>query len=467
MRMSPILGAWIVALVLVLFGRRAEAAPPLTLEEVLGELEGTHPAIEVADREVEAASARASAARGGFDPLLSIRGRWSPIGYYENAQADALVRVPTPAWGAMLYAGYRVGLGTYPIYRGELQTLSGGEVRAGVEVPVWKDGPIDPRRAAIKKAKILRDAAGRERDATRLRTEGDAAKAYWDWVAAGHRLQVARELLALAERRAEALEEQVAAGAVERIKLVDNQRLVLERRAKAVAAEQSFEQASLDLSLFLRDREKTPVRPKEDRVPERWPEPKPLDAGSIDDEVEQALARRPDVAALLAERAAADVDVRLARNQRAPDVRVGTFVARDFGDGPAELAPTEWGIGVTIEMPLLLREARGKLREAKADRAALDARLRAIRDRIGADLRAAHVAAAAARKNVELAREQVAAAEALADAERTLFREGASDLVVVNIRELAAADAANLEIDAQADYQRARAELLVATGRSP
>ena len=44
---------------------------------------------------------------------------------------------------------------------------------------------------------------------------------------------------------------------------------------------------------------------------------------------------------------------------------------------------------------------------------------------------------------------------------------GVSDLVIVNLREIQAADAANLEIDALADYQKARADFMVSTGRSP
>ena len=445
----------------------AAAAPPLRLEEVLRSVVETHPGIEAADRKVDQARGKEFAARGGFDPELTIRGKYAPIGYYQNGQVDVLVRQATPAWGLGVFAGYRIGLGTFPAYRGGAETLSGGELRAGIDIPVWRDGPIDARRAKIQRTKIQRDGAQRSRDATQLANERKAASAYWAWVAAGQRLRVARDLLAIAERRDAGLNEQAAAGAIERIKLVDNRRLVLDRMGKVVTAERKFEQASLKLSLFLRDADQKTIRVGEDRVPTDFPEPGQIDVTSDDGEVDAALARRPDLAALDATREAAQVDVRLAKNQRAPSVNVQSYVAKDIGNGVAELQPVEWGVGVMVGMPLPLREARGNYRAAKAGLATVDAERRGLRDRIGAEVRSALVALRAAQQSILLARQQVSAADQLADAERIRFSEGASDLVTVNLRELAAADAANQEIDALADYHRAVADFMTASGRSP
>jgi len=450
-----------------LWARSSWGAAPLTLQEVLDTIASTHPEFEQAERKVDQAEAKAFAARGAFDPTLSVYGNWNPVGYYRTGQVDAVVQQATPAWGLGLYAGYRLGWGNFPVYKGELETLSGGEVRAGVELPVWRGGPIDPKRAEIQRTRILGEAATYERDATQLALERDAARAYWSWVAAGQRLEVARDLLAMAERRDEALREQVDAGAMEPIKLVDNRRLVLDRQAKRVAAERKFQEASLDLSLYLRDAQANPLRMEEDRVPERFPEPVAPDALALEREVQRAMERRPDVAALDQERRASEVDVRLRRNQRSPDVKLKSFVARDFGDGPPELAPTEWGVGVVMEAPLPLRKARGDLQAAQAELAGVDAKRRGLRDKVGAEVRKAYVVLLAARQGIELTARQVEAANRLAEAERERMREGASDFVILNLRELAAADAATQLIDAHADFQRARAEFLTATGRSP
>jgi outer membrane protein TolC len=440
-------------------------ADSLTLQEVLGATDATHPDLEAADTVVEKAAGKRLSARGAWDPNLQVRSRWSPVGYYDNGQVDVIVRQATPLWGIGLYGGYRVGLGTYPVYKGELQTLSGGEARAGIDVPLWKDGLIDGRRAEVRRTKILADAAECERNGARLAVGQKAARAYWDWVAAGQEARVQRDLLAVAEERAAALQEQARAGSIAGIVVVDNERLVLDRRAKLIAARREFQAATLELSLFVRNTAREPVRVAEDRVPRRIEDVRDVDILSEDAAVEAALNRRPEICRLRLERAAAEVAVKLARNQRAPAVNAQAFVARDFGAGPAELGPTEFGVGVVVEMPLALRQARGEYRAAKAEARGIDAQLRGLRDKISAEVRQARVDLDAAEQRIEVARAQIEAAETLADAERDKFKEGASDLVIVNLRELAAADAARLEIEALAAHQRARADYLTATGR--
>lgn len=446
---------------------RAYGAPPLLLEEVLDTLPRTHPTLEVAQRQLDAARGEALAARGGFDPALSVTGKWQPLGYYSNGQLDAVVVQPIPVWGISAYTGYRLGWGSYPIYSRDLKTLSQGEVRTGLTVPLWRNSRIDERRGRVAQTRIRERQAGQELDARELEIQAAAAEAYWTWVAKGQSLDVVRDLLADAEARQDAIAEQVAAGAVEPIQLVDNRRLVLERAARVVAIEREFQEAALRLSLFFRDAELRPIVPGEERVPERFPDPQLVDLPSLQQAVEDALRRRPDVAALMSEVRAAEVGVRLARNERAPNIDLDTFVAKDFGEGPVLYEPLEWGIGATFEMPLLLREARGKLQAAQADVAATRAEVRGLRDRVAAEVRLQYVALRAALKTAKLAIEQFEAADRLVGAERTRLTLGASDLVVVNLRELAAADAQLEAISALADYQQAKVDYLITTGRSP
>ena len=124
----------------------------------------------------------------------------------------------------------------------------------------------------------------------------------------------------------------------------------------------------------------------------------------------------------------------------------------------------EWGAGVVFELPLALREARGAYRAARAELGAVDAELRQLRDQIAAELRAARVALETSRRAVALADAHVNVAHELAAAERTRLREGASDLLAVNLRELAVADAELARIDALATFQHALIDYRVALG---
>lgn len=438
--------------------------PPLTLDEVLYSVDETHPKLEQADRKVEAADAKRLGASGAWDPTLKMGLRWAPVGYYQTGMVDATISQATPLYGLGVFAGYRYGWGNFPVYKGDKETLTGGELRAGAELPLWKDGPIDARRAGVSKAKIRQRQADCDRDAARLELRNKAAKAYWNWVAAGQDVLIQETLLEVATKRGEGLVAQADAGGRPQIVVVDNERLILDRQTKLVSSRRTFDNARVDLSLYYRDAEQTPRLVDPDRLPNLPAEMHPEELEAEQSAERNARANRPELCSLRLERDVAAVDRRLAKNQRAPKINVQAYVAKDIGQGAPELEPVEFGAGVVFEMPLALRKARGDYRAANAEVGRLDAAVRGLSDRVTAEVRAARVALEAAKKQVDLARRQVEAARTLAQAERDKFDEGASDLVIVNLRELAAAEAQRLEIKAMAEYQKAVADYKTATG---
>lgn len=447
-------------------GAGAEARP-LGLGEVLRSVADQHPQLGAADERVRGAAAAELAARGGFDPLVRARGQWAPLGGYPNGRFDVEVRQATPLWGLQVYGGWRLGRGVFAPYDYRAKTASGGEVRAGVTLPLWQGGPIDRRRADIAIAVTGRDLAGAEREAKVVELERVAAKAYWSWVLAGLRVEVSRHLLALAERRDAGLTRQIEAGSVPAVEGLDNRRAVLEREARLVAAERSLQQAALELARHLRDARGQIVAPDPSRLPAALPEPTSPPQG-LEAMVEEAWRIRPDLQAMSLRREVAGVERKVARNRAAPRIDLDAFVAKDLGYvAPADraLLPTEFAAGVTVEVPVALRQVRGESRRAEAEVRRIDADVRYLRDVIATEVRDAHAAMVAAHRRVGLARAQVEAARALAQAERTRFERGDGTLLFVNLREQAEADAELLEIEALADFHRAAVDLRAAIGR--
>lgn len=447
-----------------------ETGDVLTLREVLDAVAAAHPQLEASRQRVRAAEGEAFAARGGFDPQLRVRGQYAPVGAFPNGRLDVELRQPTPLWGMSVYGGWRLGLGSFAVYDLRAKTAAGGEVRAGVSLPVWQGGPIDRRRADLRVTDLAREAAEADVDARTLELERAAARAYWAWVGAGLRLEVQRRLLALAEDRDAALRRQIVAGNTPEIEGLDNRRAILERSARLVAAERALQQAALELARHLRDDQGTIVAPEPEQLPPAFPEPAPPSADPLEAVLAEALERRPELRRLLLQREAAQVEVRLARNLRSPRIDLDAYVAKDLGAVAPEyryLLPAEFVAGVSLELPLALRTARGKLRRAEADRARLDAELRFARDLVAVELRDAHSALVAAHARVGLAREQLQVAHALEQAERRRFDLGDSTQLFVNLREQAAADAAAQELEALTDYHRAAADLRVAAGLRP
>jgi cobalt-zinc-cadmium efflux system outer membrane protein len=443
------------------------ARQSLTLAEVLDIVAATHPQLEAARQRQRAADGDAMAARGGFDPVVRAIGQYVPIGAFPRGTVDVELRQPTPLWGLSVYGGWRLGLGSFAVYDLRGKTADGGEVRGGVNLPLWQGGAIDRRRADVSIASLAQDAAAADLDARAIELQRAAGRAYWAWVGAGLRLEVQRDLLKLAQDRDEALRKQIVAGGVPPVEGIDNRRAIVDRGARIIAGERALQQAAFDLARHLRDAEGEVQTPAPARLPGAFPEPQRPGADVSEQMIREAWARRPELRRLALQREAAAVELKLARNNRSPKIDLDAYAAKDIGavdPAYAYLRPAEFVASVRVELPLALRGARGKLRRAEADLARIDAELRMARDVVALELRDAHSALAAAHARVALAREQLSAAHELELAERSRFRLGDSTLLLVNLREQAATDAALQELEALGEYHRAQVDLRAAAG---
>lgn len=437
---------------------------PLSLGEVLRSAEEVFPSLVAARADLEGAGGDLLGAAGAFDPIWRTRLWTAPISGYPHTRLDSVVEVPTPLWGASFFAGYRLGLGEIPDYYRERETLSAGELRAGAVVPVLRNGPIDRRRANQARAELGQQLAGMALSAQRLEVTRLAAFRYWDWVAAGRRREIARSLLALARDRDAQLDARAKAGDVPVFDRQDNQRALAQREALLVQAQRGVEQASFELSLYLRDAKGEPLTPEDARLPTSFPEPD----GTLSERanVDEALARRPDVQRVLAQRKQQEIELALQKNQLLPALDVGLTFTQDFGNTTrpvlVKLAAPELEVSALLEVPLLYRAPLGRIQSARAALARLDAQLQLARDRVAIDVRDAVSALRAAQERITFTRQEVELSLQLERGERKRFELGDSTLLFVNLREQAAAEARLREIDALNDSHRSLAALRVA-----
>ena len=440
---------------------RSACAEPMRLEEVLASVERHLPLIDAARREQQGAEAELVAAQGAFDPVLRARIDGAALGYYQNGRADLLIDVPTPLWGTSVFFGQRVSFGKFPDYDGKLETNQYGELRAGFAIPILRNGATDRRRAQIERAELgvpLSAAATRQ---TRIEAARAASVRYFEWVAAGHRLRVLRSLFDLADKRDGAMAERVRQGDLARVDQVDNRRTVLGRQGAVIQAHRALRAAAIELSLFLRDERGLPVLPEESRLPESLPPPQEVlsaeDAALRARDTSQALSNRPELERLRLLREQLRIERDLARNQALPSLDLLALVSQDFGPGSPTRTPTVIEGGLSMEIPTLNRAARGRRQAAEAGMARLSAQERLTADRIGAEVSDALWALSASRQRLQVAREERRLAAEVEEAERTRFALGDSNILFVNLREQATAEAALREIDALLDGHRAHA----------
>ena len=440
------------------------AGPSLSLNEVLEAATRAFPGLMAAEQRKVAAEGERLAAEGGFDTTLKAQSRWSIAGLYENRNYDVSLEQPTGLWGATFFGGWRRGTGDYPVYEGKSLTASDGEARLGVNIPLWRNGSIDRRRATLKQSELGEGIAGQDFELALIELHRIASHRYWDWVLAGQRLRIAQNLLNVAETRNAGLRERVAAGDLPEFEVLDNQRAILERGERVVAARRLLEQTGIQLSLYYRDAEGQPKVPAAESLPASIPSLPPSEPIHFKAAHDLARMLRPELQRLDLQRRQAETELDLQRNQQAPGVDITVLGAQDFGTSRNKPNREELYAGVNLDIPLQRRVATGRAQVAAANLQRIAQEKRLTEDRIAAEVRDALSALAAARQRLELACRQKTAAEQLEEGERTRFDLGDSTLLVVNLREIARGDAALLQADAATAVQKAQADLRAALG---
>jgi outer membrane protein TolC len=226
-----------------------------------------------------------------------------------------------------------------------------------------------------------------------------------------------------------------------------------------------FQQAAIELSLYLRDASGQPVQAGLDRLPSGFP----VEDGDRIADTEAAIAiglqRRPELKALGAQIQQTGVDVSIAENAAKPAVDPFAGFTSDQGSDPSvRRGPEELKVGVAFEFPFQNRSARGKVAAPEAKRRQLEQRAAYLRDHVAAEVRDAQSAVAAARNRLRVLQYEVHITRELEEAEKARFELGEGTLFVLNLREQATLDVTIREALAHADYQRSLARLAYATG---
>ena len=449
-------------------GGVASVGGPLALDEVLGSVERSYPLLQAAEQERAIAGGRLVSAMGAFDLNLNA-GADGQGTTYDNFRGTFGVTQGLPFGGVGAFAGYRNGYGDFPTYNLGQKTADGGEFRAGLTVPLVRGRDIDRPRATVQKARLDVAIAEPVIERQRLDFYRAAARTYWNWVAAGQRLRVVEDLVRLAVDRDDQLKARVAAGPAANIERIDNQQNIALRNGVLVQAQRGFQQATIDLSLFLRDAAGSPTLAGADRLP-AFPPVQPVDVGTFPAALQTAFDLRPEPRRLRLRRDQVAVDLRLAANDTLPAVNAVVAVAQDTGfgksslSGPNGLERTTVSGGLAVQLPVQRRDARGRITQAQAQLAQLDQQVRNAEDAVRADVQNTFSAVERAAEFYRQAKARAELARLVAAAEREQLRLGRSDVLRVTLREQAAFDAEVIEIGAQQDYFRALADFWAAVG---
>lgn len=431
---------------------------PLTLDAVYTNLEKTFPVIILSMREIRKAEFDILSAQGAFD--LALKGSaTNNTGYYDSNRLDANLEKPTSIWGTSFFAGYRYSSGDFPDYYGERRTNASGEIRFGGRIPLWRDRSIDQNRLELKQSELNRDIADNLLTEQKLSVYREAAAGYYNWIAAGRRLKIVEDLLSIAETRNDQIKKRVKLGDIPAIEEKENTRAILARKEQITAAERLLKKSALYLSLYYRTGDGKMILPGDGELPEAFSPEVPLVPGSFEKDMVYTLENRPELKKTLAEIEVEKNALAFHENQRVPQLDLVLRGSRDIQNGTSfRRDPWEGDFSLVFNIPLQTRKQDGKIGGTEQKIEILKTKLAFQKDKIRVESGDALIALENALKRIEIIREEVVVAQNLAKAEKSRFDLGDSTLLIVNLREQAAAEVALRLVAAEVDYWNAHAD---------
>jgi len=482
----------------------------LTLNEAIRRALESNNDIEVAREDVRLAETTLHAFEGIYDPTLNFNPQISNL---VQAQQSTLggstgqsgtVATTDFNFNNNVSKFFSTGGGSYQLFFNNLRRTTNSRFNQinpvysssfGVTFtqPLLRDRSIDNNRRQIRiqRKRLEQSDADFRRRTIDVITQ--VQRAYWDLTFALRDQQNQIANLNLARENLRRVEAQISAGAVAPLARAEVQTELSGRESEVLASTQSVTIAENNLKqLILKD---TQAREWSAQVT-------PTDSPSFNsapvnltDALAEARANRPELKRLSLSRDINNIDQQYFKNQTRPRIDLQATVATTglagtpvittdplTGQPLASTVPTNLvgGYardlhnlfafdtrnvvgGVSIQIPLRNRTAEANLAGARIQRTQLEASARLQEQAIEVEVRNAAQAVETARRRVLAARTERENAELQLVGEQRLYQVGRSTTFLLFQRQNALANARNLELRAETDYNKALADLQRAT----
>ncbi len=479
----------------------------LTLEEVIQRVLADDPDLQIARIQQEEAGYSVMAAQGYYDPVVAMQAYRSravtPIASLIGGSASGRLTQSELAAspgisGSSPWLGGSYGLSfnnsrqqsdsTFVTLNPQYPT----SVTLTLTQPLWRGRRIDQPRYQLQVARKNLQLSSEQLRQRIIEDVTLAVQAYWELDYAMQNLEVQTEAVRLAEQQYASNRRQAEQGILAPVDVVAAQTQVATFQQNLLTAQRALTTAENNLkAMMLRNR--TNDLWTKALIPVTPPNPDAA-APNLEDAIQQALQRRPELSENMLALESNDLQVRL--NQEAGKPRVDAFATftstglagtpqlpsfPGFSFGNASLPPILVGsygqslsnitsgnfttarVGVQLSLPLRNRTAEANLATSLAE----NRRLQRVRDQIGmaieADVRNSLEGVNTARARYEAAILASRSAEQQYSSEQRQFQAGTSTVFLVFQRQTDFITARSREVRARADLAQALANMDRAT----
>lgn len=412
---------------------------------------------------VEKAEGALMAFEGAFDG--KIKGEYDSRidGYYDGRGGKAQISQPFQTLDAEIYGGWRVSRGEYPSYEGKAETLEDGETFFGASLSLLRGAYMNLRRFKVQNAEEDLKQQQILQKQVELQVQTQALRAYWLWMVSGHELKVYEDLLSLAEQRASQINKRIKAGDLAAIYGVENRQYIQKRAADKRRAMMKWQEASLYLSLFYRDEGGKLIMPVSTQLPAYSMKRRGM-GGSFEVMSQRAMEVNPDLKVILSKMEQARNKVRLGWNDILPTLNARFERTEDRGTvNDVTLGGVENRIQLQLEVPIRYRKGIGKRQEGNMELRILETKKNFTIQKMEVALRSLMMKRKLTDEVIDITKDQIDMAKKLTAAERTKFRQGDSDLILVNIREESLGEARIKNLQSYLKYQYIEADIKLMT----
>jgi hypothetical protein len=399
------------------------------LQNILQQVEQKAITLLIEETKIEALRGKNLAAQGAFDFTLKGEIMDRLDGYYKTQEQTIGIERKIPFMASQLGIYYKRGIGDFPLYEDEKETLIKGEIGIKGSLSLLKNRQIDPKR--FKREQTLNDLNVGQWlfDLKKQKIFKEILSSFFEFVFLNESESVAKEMILLAENNIAAVQQSIKKGDLPAIYeveaqqyLIKRQQYLLEIQQEKINVTQYWKSLNLDmsevpLSLSLRS-----FFTGQDIL-------------AIFDKSHQFFNEHPYVKGLDSDIYLLKRQVLMSEQNRLPELNLISSFSRDQGQGPKRLQGNEWKIGLSLYFPIERSESRGELIMASSELMKKEREKTFFESSFFAQIQQLQSQIPLTQQSVDLAKKETELCIKLIEAEKKRFLAGSSDFFLLNIRE--------------------------------
>jgi outer membrane protein TolC len=448
------------------FSIAQDSAKVFSQENLFWYLTNYHPISQQASIQIEKGENEVMKSRGQLDPSLFSNLNQKQLNQQEYySLLSGGLKIPT-WYGVDFIAGYDQNRGVN--LNPENKTASDGLMFAGVSVPIGQGLFIDKRRAAIKKSELYAKSTFAEQKLILNNLYYDATISYLQWVNHFNQIQLFQKVFTLANDRFIGVKQSFLGGDVPAIDTLEAFILVQVRNVVLNQAKLNYQNATLELSNYLWFENNTPLEITNQLIPpsiDKLSAQKGIGIDSLNSILRDLKTEHPQLQWYDFKLKQLDVERRWNAEQLKPILNLKyNFLNEPIGgDVYGGFSTNNYNWGVYFNIPLFLRESRGRLNITKLTIQETQLEIDVKWLELSSKIRSYHNELIALEQQIRLFNEATANYLILLQAEKRKFSMGESSIFLINSREAVYVQAAIKLIELNVKYQSAVAEFKLAS----